>query len=62
MKWTRIGQTAWESGKYRIAAAKIGEKYRYTLFVDGNTIGTFDSSEDAKREAEKQGGECNSRA
>jgi hypothetical protein len=62
MKWTRIGPTAWESGKYRIAAAKIGEKYRYTLFVGGIMIGTFDSPEDAKREAEKQGGECNSRA
>jgi hypothetical protein len=62
MKWTRIGQTAWESGKCRIAAADIGEKYRYTLFVDGNMIGTFDSPEAARREAEKQGGECNSRA
>jgi hypothetical protein len=58
MKWTRIGPTAWESGKYRIAAAKIGEKYRYTLFADGviiKMIRTFDSPEDAKREAERQG-------
>jgi hypothetical protein len=59
VKWTRIGPTAWESGKYRIAAAKVGEKYRYTLFehatMDWIMIRTFDSPEDAKREAEKQG-------
>jgi hypothetical protein len=62
VKWVRIGPTAWESGKYRIAAADIGEKYRYTLFVDGNMIGTFDSPEAARREAEKRGCECNSEA
>jgi hypothetical protein len=59
MQWVRIGPTAWESGKYRIAAAKVGEKYRYTLFQNATKywimIRTFDSPEDAKREAEKQG-------
>jgi hypothetical protein len=59
MKWTRIGPTAWESGKYRIAAAKVGEKHRYTLLEhatrDWIRIGTFDSPEAARKEAEKRG-------
>lgn len=62
MKWVRIGPTAWESGKYRIAAAKVGDQYRYTLFVDLIRIGTFDSSEEARREAEKMEVRCNSEA
>jgi hypothetical protein len=59
VKWVRIGPTAWESGKFRIAAAKVGEKYRYTLFKNATKywirIGTFDSPEAARKEAGKRG-------
>lgn len=51
VRWERIGPTAWECGKFRIAAARVGEQYRYTLFMSLEQLDTYDTSDEAKQMA-----------
>lgn len=60
MKWKPIGSCAIESDckTFRISKAIIGDMTRYTLFRNGDMIETFDTSDAAKREAERKEIEC----
>lgn len=55
MKWTRASKYHEESGSYYLAAVKVEGRWRFTLARGTELIGVFDTSEQAKKEAERHG-------
>lgn len=53
MQWVSVDKYHIKSGEWMIARYRVGDAVKYTLWSGSKILGVFDSSEEAKREAEK---------
>jgi len=57
MVWVRTSKYSEESGCYQLAAAKVLDQWKFTLFKDGELIETFDTAKEAKDAKKRLSGE-----